>query len=254
VAPPASRSLKGSFSTWLQLPLDSEPLMVRGANYLHDKKKIECRKPAFELVAVDLFETEGRVAHIASRSDNITHRLVSEGGHPFIFLVHFTLPGPPFYSFVCYFAAKPEDMDIGNPFGDLLNKFLNSPDKEFRDNTFKLIPRVVEGSWVVKKAVGTTPAILGKKIDQEYFGDNETYFELMVDVGSSSVAGGILGVVKGYAASISIDLAFMLEGREAAHLPECILGALRIIKPDLSKAEKLPHYSIPLETDHVKQE
>ena len=44
---------------------------------------------------------------------------------------------------VIYFAASSSDMTVGNSFGDLLNKFLNEEDKEFRDETFKFIPRVV---------------------------------------------------------------------------------------------------------------
>lgn len=38
-----------------------------------------------------------------------------------------------------------------------------------RNNTFKLIPRVTQGSWIVKQAVGTTPCLLGNKIDTQYY-------------------------------------------------------------------------------------
>mmetsp|Transcript_20406 Transcript_20406/g.33668 ORF Transcript_20406/g.33668 Transcript_20406/m.33668 type:complete len:673 (-) Transcript_20406:2495-4513(-) len=236
--------IRGSWDYWVPIPLDKEPLMVRGKHYLSDKKKVECRKSAFEVVAMDLFETEGRVTHIASRPDSLVHRLVKEAGHPFIFLVHFTLPGPPFYSLVVYFAAKPEDMTVDNPFGDLLNKFLNTS-QEFRDGCFKFIPRVVKGNFIVRKSVGTTPAILGKKLDQEYYGDGETYFEVVVDVGSSSIAGTILGVVKGYATSLQIDLAFLLEGQTNEFLPEQILGGVRLVHPVIDAAVKLPFYALP---------
>ncbi|GBG24203.1 Protein ENHANCED DISEASE RESISTANCE 2 [Hondaea fermentalgiana] len=248
-APVSAEGLAGTFPCWEDTPLEKEPLKVRGANYLKDKVKQKSGAAAFRVVAVDLFETEGRVTHIASRPDNLVHRLVKEAGFPFIFMVHFTLPGPPFYSLVVYFAAQEKDLNVGNPFGDLLNKFLNSESSEFRDNCFKLIPRVVEGNFFVSKAVGTTPAILGKKLDQEYYGDGETYFELVVDVGSSAVAGSILGVVKGYAASISIDLAFLLEGQEAQYLPERILGSIRLIKPDMDMCVKLPFYAVPASDD-----
>jgi len=243
----ALEGLAGTWPCWEETPLDRSPLRVRGANYLIDKKKIECRKAAFKLVAMDLFETEEHVTHIASRPDSLVHRLTKEAGHPFIFLVHFTIPGPPFYSLVSYFAATPEQMTVGNPFGDLLNEFLNTENKEFRDSTFKLIPRVHKGNFFVRKAVGETPAILGKKLAQEYYGDGESYFELVVDVGSSSIAGSILSVVKGYATSLEIDLAFLLEGKRARHLPEQILGSLRLVNPDIDLAVRLPYYAVSLD-------
>ena len=36
---------------------------------------------------------------------------------------------------------------------------------------FKFIPRVVEAPWVVRKGVGTQPAILGNKLLQTYHTD-----------------------------------------------------------------------------------
>ena len=34
---------------------------------------------------------------------------------------------------------------------------------------FKLIPTVVEGPYIVRKAVGNKPALLGRKLNQRYF-------------------------------------------------------------------------------------
>ena len=38
-----------------------------------------------------------------------------------------------------------------------------------RDRTFKLIPSVVKGSWVIKQSVGHTPVLLGRKLKTSYF-------------------------------------------------------------------------------------
>ena len=38
-----------------------------------------------------------------------------------------------------------------------------------RNNTFKLIPRVTKGSWIIKQSVGTTPCLLGNKLQTKYF-------------------------------------------------------------------------------------
>lgn len=46
---------------------------------------------------------------------------------------------------------------------------------------------MVDGNLMIKMAVKDTPTLLGNKLKQYYFkGDN--YFEIDVDVGSSSVA------------------------------------------------------------------
>ena len=37
-----------------------------------------------------------------------------------------------------------------------------------RNNTFKLIPRVTKGSWIIKQSVGTTPCLLGNKLTTKY--------------------------------------------------------------------------------------
>ncbi len=34
---------------------------------------------------------------------------------------------------------------------------------------FKLIPSVVQGSWIVRQAVGNTPVLLGRKLATKYF-------------------------------------------------------------------------------------
>lgn len=178
---------------WGEPDLSSLPFRVRGKNYLADRVKVDCKKTAFQLVAVDLFETEGKVSHIAARPDSVVHYFP----HDFTFVVHFQVPGPPFLSFVCYFVAGKDLLTLSTPFGLLLNRFLTGTD-EFRDDTLKIIPRAIDPSpWIVKKSVGQTPAILGRKLSQEYFGDGESYFEVDVDVGSSRVAGGILTMVKG---------------------------------------------------------
>lgn len=45
--------------------------------------------------------------------------------------------------------------------------------------------QIVEGNWVVKRAAGTTPAILGMKLKQHHFrGDN--YLETDLEIGACS--------------------------------------------------------------------
>lgn len=51
-------------------------------------------------------------------------------------------------------------------------RFLAGDDREAeqrRHRSFKLIPSVVHGSWVIKQSVGNTPVMLGKKLTTKYF-------------------------------------------------------------------------------------
>lgn len=38
-----------------------------------------------------------------------------------------------------------------------------------RNGSFKLIPHIVQGSWIVKQSVGETPVLLGRKLTTQYF-------------------------------------------------------------------------------------
>lgn len=40
---------------------------------------------------------------------------------------------------------------------------------ERRNGAFKLIPKIVKGSWLVKQSVGETPVLLGRKLTTKYF-------------------------------------------------------------------------------------
>ena len=70
-------------------------------------------------------------------------------------------------------------------------------DETFCNERFKLIPNIVEGSWTVKMAVGNKPALTGRKLTQQYF-RGKGYMEVDVDISSSSIAVGILALVKIY--------------------------------------------------------
>ena len=97
------------------------------------------------------------------------------------------IPGPPNQNFIAYFEGSREAIAADTPFGRIARPFFTGNDDEFRNNRFKLIPKIVEGNMVVKMAVKDTPTLIGNKLKQYYFkGDN--YFELDIDVASSQVA------------------------------------------------------------------
>ena len=119
-------------------------------------------------------------------------------------------------------------------FDRCMRAFLDGDDQT-RDSRLKIIPRIAEGSWIVKKGVGTTPAILGRKVKQTYYRNSyKNYMEIDADVGSSVVAGKILSLVKSAATSLIIELSFLLQGESDDELPESMLTGVRIIHPSLA--------------------
>ena len=126
------------------------------------------------------------------------------------------------------------DLQRLGAFDRCMRAFLDGDDQT-RDSRLKIIPRIAEGSWLVKKGVGTTPAILGRKVKQTYYRNAyKNYMEIDADVGSSVVAGKILSLVKSAATSLIIELSFLLQGESEDELPESMLTGVRIIHPSLA--------------------
>lgn len=226
---------------------------VRGHSYLTDKKKIPAALPLFELVAVDLLELDEPIFHICKHLPSVKHSPA-----PFLFCVQLMVPSSPPVSLVCVWAspipilgrsaeelitqyekeqsdACPENVAA---FFRNLTEFLDGDDEEAnrrRNTRFKLIPRISKGSWVIKQSVGTTPVILGTKLSTKYYwGDN--YFEADVDIGASSVAASITNLVCGATKSLTLDMGILLEGQDPRHLPEQLLGTIRLDQLDLKSA------------------
>ena len=80
-------------------------------------------------------------------------------------------------------------------------------DQQYRARKLKLPPVVVDGPWIVNKAVGpgTAPAVIGRDLPlhlQYYFTEptatKKGEYEIDVLVTASRIARGILNVVKGH--------------------------------------------------------
>jgi hypothetical protein len=148
---------------------------------------------------------------------------------PFIFAMNLVIPGASIYHQISYFAIDDmAEIEQGTtPFGRLMNKFMFGESDDFRDKTFKLIPRIVEGNFVVRKAVGSKPSILGKKLKQHYV-RGPCYFEIIIDIASDPVAQRIVKLALGYAKTLVVDMMFVLEGATEDTLPERIFGGVRV--------------------------
>eukprot|EP00814_Leptocylindrus_danicus_P019982 CAMPEP_0116026578 /NCGR_PEP_ID=MMETSP0321-20121206/13956_1 /TAXON_ID=163516 /ORGANISM="Leptocylindrus danicus var. danicus, Strain B650" /LENGTH=335 /DNA_ID=CAMNT_0003499447 /DNA_START=56 /DNA_END=1063 /DNA_ORIENTATION=+ len=226
---------------------DSDQFKVRGKNYIKDHKKIRAGESMFKLITVDLVECEHPImSGLCSKEDERVQLALKRGDlPPFVVAINIIVPGPPFYHLVMYY--KVDDMDAingkaGTPFSQLANKFFFGESDKFRDETFKLIPKIVDGNFVVRKAVGSTPAIMGNKLKQ-YYVRTDRFFELILDVGSSPVASNVVKIAKGFAKTLIVDMAFVLEGKSEELLPEKVFGSCRLMNvrfKNLRKVESGP--------------
>jgi len=203
-----------------------EKFMIRGKTYLTDYTKVVGGDPLLKLIAVDWFKVDERFDSVALHPKSLVQ---SEAAKkiPFILVINLQVPAKPNYNLVMYYAAeRPVNKD------SLLGRFIDGTDA-FRDARFKLIPSIVEGSWMVKRAVGTKACLLGKAVTCNYL-RQDNFLEIDVDIGSSSVARSIIGLVLGYVTSIVVDLAILIEAKEEEELPEYILGTVRLnrVNPD----------------------
>lgn len=205
--------------------------MIRGKTYLKDNTKVKGGDPLLQLIAVDWFKVENCTGKVALQPSSLVQ---SEAGKklPFVLVVNLEVPARPNYSLVLYYAA---DRPV-NP-NSLLGKFIDGSDM-FRDSRLKLIPSIVEGYWMVKRAVGTKACLLGKAVTCKYL-RQDNFLEIDVDIGPSSVARGVINVVLGYVTSLVVDLAILIEAKEEAELPEYILGTVRLNRVKLDSAVPL---------------
>ncbi|CAD6212232.1 unnamed protein product [Miscanthus lutarioriparius] len=205
---------------------DGNNFRVRSKNFVYDKSKVPAGKPLMELVAVDWFKDAKRMDHVARRKGCAVQVAAEKG--LFALVINLQVPGTTNYSMVFYFVTKKL---IPN---SLLQRFVDGDD-EYRNSRFKLIPSVPKGSWIVRQSVGSTPCLLGKAVDITYIrGSN--YLEIDVDIGSSTVANGVLGLVCGVITTLVVDMAFLVQANTYEELPERLIGAVRMSHIELSSA------------------
>jgi hypothetical protein len=236
---------------------DSNSFRVRGPDYKYDRQKYNAGPSIGRLIAVDVVSVDApvysgfslhpteRIQLALQKERELRAKGLESDLPPFIFVVNIVLPGPPFYHGVYYYAINDRstiDGTDGTPSSRLCNRFFFGDCDEFRDRTFKLIPQIVEGNFIVRKVVGSTPAIMGKKLRQLYV-KSDRYFEVILDCGSSPVATGVIRLSLGYAKTLVVDMGFLLEGDEDEYLPERIFGCVRMKNIDFGP--RMRHVVVP---------
>ncbi len=219
---------------------DATAFMVRSKSYVTDKKKQPSAPALFKLIAVDMCEVPtDKTRNIAAHPRNRVAKMREKNDHRFVFVFSFLIPGPPFLAYTAYWEVDRRLIETDKTaFGRVARPFFFGDSDEFRNERFKFLPKVVEGNFAIKMAVKDTPVLMGKKLTQYYFrGDN--YFEIDVDISSSSVARSVTGLVIGYARTLVIDMALCIEGTNEDELPEVVIGTCSAVNVDVLCAKEM---------------
>lgn len=225
---------------------------VRGLNYLEDNVKEASMAPLFHVRGLQLFKVASTIKHVAQEP----WCAISRGDGKEWLIINYLVPGTVPLQVVCLYTASKEALDVlydlavppsggASPTGgakgehvyaegwkNSLKRFWNA-DKAYCDERFKLIPNVVEGPWPLKMAIGSKPALTGTKLEQTYF-RGPGYFEVDIDIASSSVASNILSLVRDGSKRLTLDIAITIQGNSEDELPERILCQTRWMGMDFS--------------------
>ncbi|GKU91700.1 hypothetical protein SLEP1_g5533 [Rubroshorea leprosula] len=208
---------------------DPSVFLIRGENYLKDHHKINAKSTLMQMVGADWLRSGKRENDFGSRPDSIVQKYAAWGRPEFFFIVNIQIPGTTMYTIAVYYMLKtPLEEHL------LLHKFVNGDDA-YRNSRFKLIPYISTGSWIVKQCVGKKACLIGQALECHYYrGTN--YLEIEIDVGSSTLARGVMNFVLGYFNNLVIEMAFLIQGNTQEELPESLLGTCRLNHLDVTKS------------------
>lgn len=211
------------------LDVDGTKYKVRGGSYLSDRTKVLSLGVIAELVVFDLFMNAEDLPHIsASEKANTIQRLRRDGEKRKLLVLNLRLV--PLHAVAVW--ALPSQYGC-SPAEALFSRFINSMDDEERRKRLKVVPKLMEGPWIARKAVGEgQPAILGRNIPLD-FHSSENELEVSVGCGNSSVARRVVRVLQPAAKRLDIELALVIEGLSAEELPERVCCGFRAAFPDL---------------------
>jgi Protein ENHANCED DISEASE RESISTANCE 2, C-terminal len=235
---------------------DASEFLVRGPQYLMDKKKVPSEDYLFPCRGVDLFLTDACPQDVGRNPGVMGGRLRELP----TFIINFRLPWGVLLLY-CEIPAKflpfvgsSTAVTLTDELKAALNEMTPGErtaarwlmgDTTHKNKSLKIVPVVVDGPWVVKGVVGGKPALIGAKLPISYAsqpaeGKEALYLEADLDIASSSAARGILSVARSYTQVLTLNLGFVIQGNEPDELPEQMLTGARLHGIDPLTAPALP--------------
>lgn len=172
-----------------------------------------------------------------------------------VLIAYFEIP----HRFIPYIEAAYDSSIERKPLEKKIKKMSNQDrccaqwlmgDQAYKNSRLKIFPGVIQGPWVVKRAIGGNPAFIGTKLPVKYvYAPPETasdgtkqslYLEADLDIASSAAARGILSVTLNYVQYLTLDLGFVIQGNSKEELREQMLAGVRLHGIVPSDATPLP--------------
>jgi len=221
------------FNSWKEPDL---PFQIRSKTYLSNRLKEDSAPTAYMMLGCDLLLSKTPQLCMAQDPRGFLARARAKSGNktPWLFIVNYVLP---WGNFVGYWSPRNGSNTpyIGDPVFDRTMRRFMEGDKKYRNSRLKLVPRGVQGPWVIRKTANGKPCIIGTKIQQDFY-EGEGYLEVSIDNSSSAGAAYVLKMVQKYAKSVVMDFGYVLQGELEDELPERILGAMRWFRLDEESA------------------
>ena len=174
--------------------LDAVTFHVRGRHYLTDRVKEPSGPAVFDLMHVEVFLSNDKIGNMAQRQESWLRRARAAGDSRYYLVVAYVTTAAPYIHLVLYFAVVQERVDALPHFKALWQRF-TTPGAEaddFRNERWKVVPRIAEGSWVVQRAVGTKPALLATKLTHTWIFCDDTS-EVAAGAGAAGAAAAASG-------------------------------------------------------------
>lgn len=144
--------------------VDATIWKVRSSTYIANREKKPSLPCFCKLLSVDLLHSDAKLCNVAQNPRSALARMESlPEGVARVLVVNLQLAGG--ISIVAYLLVPVAD---GSAPSSLLERFVTEEDA-WRNSRFKVLPHVVEGGYLVKKAVGMTPCLIGNKGKSAYY-------------------------------------------------------------------------------------
>lgn len=212
--------------------------MVRGPEYFSTKVKIPAGDYLLKPLRVDWITSSVKISEILNHPNSRVRKVIDKefpyGDRPFVWAFNLQLPTKDNYSVVAYFATEEPMVE-----GSLMDKFLKGNDAFRNSRLLKMIANIVNGPWIVRKAIGEQAiCMIGHALSWKYC-VAENFIEVDIDIGSSMVAAAIVHLPFGYVTTLTVDLAFLIESQVELELPENLLAVFRFSNLDPASARSI---------------
>lgn len=142
---------------------------VRSIHYPQTKEKKRSLPNYCSLLAVEVVKGNQTLYHVSDHPDCYLKKYFSASSlsterFGFILVVNFQLMNG--ISLVSYLLVPEKKDDV---VGRLLQQFYETDSESWRNERFKIVPHIEEGGFLVKKAVGVTPCLIGTKGKSVYY-------------------------------------------------------------------------------------